>query len=201
MGLLHPLCYLASGLYGILPADYQMKFEIAFAAFLDKWTVKYPLVKAFLDMIPSPAATEPNKNDVAFPPAESTREPLTSFLEKVMYIILCACRKINSSTTPDDLVFNGTLNGLRIFIHKEDTNCFLDVLRGVTLEKRALYRADTVEAPGTKKGNTRGCPTKTLTKRRSNTRRVQQDMSRVTAILFRAPDAALYIDHDDYNTL
>jgi hypothetical protein len=103
LGLLHPQCLLAVGLFGLFDTATQTRFENGFRKFLEKRARGSMTLKSFCCTIPSPAATLPNKG-AAFNPAGHTPCLMPqSFPDRILQIILTACRQISSPTTLDDL--------------------------------------------------------------------------------------------------
>jgi len=88
LGLMHPACLLALGLFALL-GDYQTRFEEELAVFLQKRCLKYKYVQTLLDIFPSPTTTRPWPK-TPFTPIKFTQDetPLVSYSDGIMRIIL-----------------------------------------------------------------------------------------------------------------
>ena len=153
LGLMHPACLLALGLFALL-GDYQTRFEEELAVFLQKRCLKYKYVQTLLDIFPSPTTTRPWPK-TPFTPIKFTQDetPHVSFSDRIMRIILTAVQRIDSSKSLEDLAdsseFNGSLQGLWVCLYSEDR---YTVMREITNDERAsclAVHADSVGSEST----------------------------------------------------
>lgn len=57
LGEIHPKCFLALGMRGVLKPQDQPTFDEEYGAILEKYAEKYPTVEAIMSAVPSLAAT------------------------------------------------------------------------------------------------------------------------------------------------
>jgi hypothetical protein len=207
LGLLHPQCLLAVGLFGLFDTATQTRFENGFREFLEKRTRGSITLKSFCHTIPSPAATLPNK-DAAFNPARCAPNRMPqSFPDRIMQIVLTACQQISSPTTLDDLdsgrTLNGTLRGLWLTLCSEDPCPFIDEMRGVAQAKRTAIREEHAVFNETQSDH-KGAfdQEKQNTQKVAKHRQIKHDIAMVVAGTFQASDDEFDLDRllmDDPN--
>lgn len=140
-GQLHPLCFLALAFRGLLQhAPSQALFEVKFREFLHRFVEEYPTKRAFLDLIPSLAATPVTKPiPVQFNPVEylsgGTLPPV--YPDSIMEVILSALQEIIPDATLADINQNDFSGSYLSFYMTANSNCspcntqFVDEMRGV----------------------------------------------------------------------